>query len=110
MLSYPLMTPRIDLSFAGHSPNAVKLLRQVIERYEQSHRGCVQLAFFGWDTIWKDLVNIGIYKRGADLSEIGTTWIGSFVSMNALQPFQPAEIDRLGGEQAFLPTAWRTTS
>ena len=56
------------------------------------------------------MVNIGIYKRGADLSEVGTTWIGSFVSMNALRPFKPAEIDQIGGEKVFLPTAWQTTS
>lgn len=104
------MPLRIDLSFAGHLPDAVQILRQVVHRYEQSHRSCVQLAVFGWDTIWKDLVNVGIYKRGADLSEIGTTWIGSFVSMNALRPFQPAEIAQVGGEQAFLPTTWHTTS
>lgn len=104
------MHSRIDLSLAGHIPAAIQVLRQVVERFEQDRHSCVQLAVFGWDTIWKDLVNVGIYKRGADLSEIGTTWIGSFVSMNALRPFQPADIAQLGGEQAFVPTAWRTTS
>jgi multiple sugar transport system substrate-binding protein len=104
------MYSRVDLSLAGHLPAAIQVLRQVVERYEQSHQNGVQLTIFGWDTIWKDLVNVGIYKRGADLSEIGTTWIGSFVSMNALRAFRPAEIAQLGGEQAFLPMAWRTTS
>lgn len=56
------------------------------------------------------MVNIGIYKRGADLSEVGTTWIGSFVSMNVLRSFAPAEIEQIGGKSAFLPTAWQTTS
>ncbi len=104
------MHPRLDLSLASHLPNAIQSLRQVIRRYEQSRHSSVQLAVFDWDTIWKDLVNIGIYKRGADLSEIGTTWIGSFVSMNTLRPFKAAEIAQLGGEQAFLPSAWHTTS
>jgi multiple sugar transport system substrate-binding protein len=104
------MASRIDLSFAGHLPDAMQILRQVVQRFEQSRLGFVQITFFDWDSIWKDLVNVGIYKRGADLSEIGTTWIGSFVSMNALRSFQPAEIEQIGGEQVFLPTAWRTTS
>lgn len=104
------MPPRIDLSLANHPAPAVQILRQAAGRFEQSHHTSVQLAVFKWDTIWKDLVNIGIYKRGANLSEIGTTWIGSFVSMNALRPFKPDEIAQIGGEQVFLPTAWHTTS
>ena len=104
------MPPRIDLSLAGHTPAAIQTLRQMIRRYEESRRSFVQLSVFDWDTIWKEMVNIGIYKRGADLSEVGTTWIGSFVSMNALRPFKPAEIEQIGGEQVFLPTAWQTTS
>jgi ABC-type glycerol-3-phosphate transport system substrate-binding protein len=104
------MTSRIDLSVSSQNPVAIQNLRQVIRRYEESHRSSVQLTVFGWDTIWKDMVNIGIYKRGADLSEVGTTWIGSFVSMNALRPYKPAEIEHIGGEKVFLPTAWQTTS
>jgi multiple sugar transport system substrate-binding protein/arabinogalactan oligomer/maltooligosaccharide transport system substrate-binding protein len=104
------MTSRIDLSISGRTPAAVQSLRQVLQRYEESHNCIVQLSVLGWDTIWKDMVNIGIYKRGADLSEIGTTWIGSFVSMNALRSYTPAEIEHIGGEKAFLPNAWQTTS
>ena len=104
------MIPRIDLSLAGHRPASIQVLRQIIQGYEQTHRNHVQIASFGWETIWKDMVNIGIYKRGADLSEVGTTWIGSFVSMNALRAFKPDEIEQIGGERVFLPTAWRTTS
>jgi multiple sugar transport system substrate-binding protein len=104
------MPPRIDLSLAGHAPAAIQILRQIIMGYEQSRRSFVELTVFDWDTIWKEMVNIGIYKRGADLSEVGTTWIGSFVSMNGLRSFTPAEIDQIGGEQVFLPTAWQTTS
>jgi multiple sugar transport system substrate-binding protein len=104
------MPPRIDLSLAGHAPAATHILSQMIRQYEQSRRSFVQLTVFDWDTIWKEMVNIGIYKRGADLSEVGTTWIGSFVSMNALRPFKTAEIDQIGGARVFIPTAWQTTS
>jgi multiple sugar transport system substrate-binding protein len=104
------MPPRIDLSLASHRPAAIQILQQIIRRYEQSRRCFIQLAVFDWQKIWKEMVNIGIYKRGADLSEVGTTWIGSFVSMNVLRSFTPAEVDQIGGESVFLPTAWQTTS
>jgi multiple sugar transport system substrate-binding protein len=104
------MPPRIDLSLAGHEWAAAQILRQMVRRFEQSRHSFVQLSVFDWDTIWKEMVNIGIYKRGADLSEVGTTWVGSFVSMHALRPFLPAEIEQIGGEQFFLPATWKTTS
>ena len=83
---------------------------RLLIRFEQARRSSVQLTVLEWDTIWKDLVNIGIYKRGADVSEVGTTWIGSLISMNSLRAFTRAEIAQIGGERAFLPTAWQTTS
>jgi ABC-type glycerol-3-phosphate transport system substrate-binding protein len=104
------MPPRIDLSLAGHPPAAIQVLRQIIQRFEQLRRGFVQLTVFEWESIWKEMANIGIYKRGADLSEVGTTWIGSFVAMNALRSFVPDEIEQIGGKQVFLPIVWQTTS
>src|SRR5512146_2274563 len=102
------MPQRIDLSLAGHRSAAIQILRQILRRYEQTHRSSIQFTVFSWDTIWKEMANIGIYKRGADLSEVGTTWIGSFVSMNGLRALKPGESELIGGESAFLPTAWQT--
>lgn len=70
----------------------------------------MELTVLEWDTIWKELVNIGIYKRGADVSEVGTTWMGSLISMNALRAFKPSEVAQIGGERAFIPASWQTTS
>ena len=96
------MPTRIELSIANHT-GILQILHPVIERFEQARRSSVQLTVMEWDTIWKDLVNIGIYKRGADVSEVGTTWMGSLISMNSLRAFTRAEIDQIGGERAFLP-------
>jgi len=35
--------------------------------------------------------------------------VGSFVSMNALRPFQPHEITSLGGDTAFISPAWQSS-
>ncbi len=85
-------------------------MQPAIERFEQARRSSVRTTVFDWNTIWKDLVNIGIYKRGADVSEVGTTWMGSLISMDALRAFKRTEISQIGGERAFLPAAWQSTS
>ena len=85
-------------------------MKPAISRFEQECGGSIQFTVMSWDTIWKDLVNFGIYGRGADVSEVGTTWIDSLISMNSLRPFSHSEIMLIGGEAAFLPAAWKTTS
>jgi multiple sugar transport system substrate-binding protein len=103
------MPKTIELSIANH-PGIVQTLHPIIARFEQACNSSVHLTVMEWDTIWKELVNIGIYKRGADVSEVGTTWMGSLISMNALRAFSRIEIAQIGGERAFLPTTWQTTS
>jgi multiple sugar transport system substrate-binding protein len=102
------MPTQIEFTVANHT-DVLQLLKPVVERFEQARRSSAHLTVLEWDTIWRDLVNIGIYKRGADISEVGTTWIGSLISMNSLRAFTRTEIAQIGGEQAFLPAAWQTT-
>jgi len=102
------MPTQIQLTTANHA-QIVQILNPAIERFKQYHHSSVQITTQDWETIWKDLVNIGIYKRGADVSEVGTTWMGSLISMNALRDFTRAEIAQIGGERVFLPPAWHTT-
>jgi multiple sugar transport system substrate-binding protein len=47
-------------------------------------------------------------RSGPDISEVGTTWIDSFVSMDALRQFNQRELANLGGPKAFLPSFWRS--
>jgi len=96
------MPTRIDLTVANHT-DILQLLRPIIELYEQARRSSAHLTVLEWDTIWRDLVNIGIYKRGADVSEVGTTWIWQPDLDESLRGFTRAEIAQIGGEQAFLP-------
>jgi len=62
-----------------------------------------------WATYWKDILNIAIFKHGADVSQVGAPSTGAVVSMNALRPFTPHEIARMGGTESFLSASWQTT-
>ncbi len=103
------MKTSLELSIANHT-GILQALQPAVRRFEQECSGTVQFTVMPWDTIWKDLVNFGIHGRGADISEVGTTWIDSLISMNSLRPFSASEINQIGGESAFLPTAWQTTT
>jgi multiple sugar transport system substrate-binding protein len=90
--------------------NKVPQINDLFDRYQRKTGNGVDASFVNWDTIWRELVNIGIYRRGSEVAEIGTTWLDSLVAMNALRPFTPADIDRMGGEAAYMPATWSSAS
>ncbi len=101
----------LEFSIPAHFENAANYLEHALERIGHPRRNYViRITGMPWETAWSDLVNIGLYRTGADVSEVGSTWISSLVAMNALRPFTSFEINRMGGEGAFLPSAWRSTS
>ena len=79
----------------------------IFRRFSDATGVAVQGTYTGWNSIWQELVQTGIYKRGPDLAEPGSTWLESLVEMNVLRPFTKTEIDRLGGETAFIPSSWK---
>ena len=102
--------PQLEISLGVHAESSSRRLQQLFDRLHQESGLAVQVTSHSWEVIWRELVNTAIYKRGADLSETGSTWIASLVAMNALRPFARREIDQLGGPSAFLPLSWQGVS
>jgi multiple sugar transport system substrate-binding protein len=98
------MAQELELSIMADSPAAIQPL---LNQFEAEHGVRVRLRLLAWDTAWSDLVKVALYGDGPDVSEIGSTWLGDLVAMNALRPFDEAEIAGLGRPGAFLPSAWQ---
>jgi ABC-type glycerol-3-phosphate transport system substrate-binding protein len=105
-----MLVPQLEVSLAAHAESAASSLQRVFDRFQRERGHSVRVTYLTWDVIWKELVNTAIYKRGADVSETGSTWIASLVAMDALRPFSRNEIDRLGGSSSFLASAWQNVS
>jgi multiple sugar transport system substrate-binding protein len=101
---------QLQISLARETGATLPYLQRVFDRVRQDRGYSVEVTFHGWDVIWKELVNTAIYKRGADLSDTGSTWIAALVAMDALRPFARHEIDQLGEPSSFLPSAWQNVS
>ncbi len=100
--------PPIEFSTFPHIPVSLDYLKRVIAGFSGAPGLTINLTEIPWDAAWKELVQIGLHQCGADISEIGTTWISSLAAMDALRPFTPAEVGHLGGVDAFLPAAWQS--
>jgi len=81
-----------------------------LDGFGSEARHKTRLRQMEWQRGWTDILTIANQKAGADVSEIGNTWLASLVGMNALRAFRPNEISRLGGVDSFLPAAWRANS
>lgn len=56
------------------------------------------------------LSDFALHKTGPDVSEIGNTWLGNLVAMNALRPFAPGDLQTMNGPSAFLAGDWQACS
>jgi multiple sugar transport system substrate-binding protein len=94
----------LELSIMADSPAGIQPL---LDEFELESGIRVRLRLLAWDTAWSDLVKVGLYGDGPDVSEIGSTWLGDLVAMNAIRALDEAELAHLERPSAFLPSAWQ---
>jgi multiple sugar transport system substrate-binding protein len=101
----------LEFTLNSHDEDALAVLRPALESFCKT-RGITPIDFteIAWDDAWNSLVRVALYRDGADVSEVGSTWVSSFVGMEALRPYRPPEIYKLGGAAAFLPSVWPSGS
>jgi multiple sugar transport system substrate-binding protein len=98
----------IELSVMEGRPGESQKLRPLLDAFEQEYHVHVKLQGISWITGWSDIAKFGIYKSGPDVSCVGSTWLGSLVSMGAIRPFSLQQIRALGGEEAFFKSSWQS--
>jgi multiple sugar transport system substrate-binding protein len=100
----------LELTVMPRQSQDAKNLEQLLEGFEQRHRVRVHLRSLNWNTAWNELLHAVFQQQGPDVSEIGTSWLGSLVSMDALSPLHHEETLALGGPSAFITSVWQSTT
>ena len=98
----------LEFSIMSHGLDPASDLRPLLDQFEAQYRCRVRVRVLPWETAWADLVKMALYGAGPDVSEVGTNWVGNLVAMSALRPFHPMELSALGGQAAFLDSAWQS--
>ena len=88
--------------------NPPGLVEKILDEFEKQSKIRVKYRKLEWATAWSDLVKFAIYKDGPDVSEVGTTWVGDMVGMEAVRPLSRTDVFSIGGANAFLPSAWNS--
>jgi multiple sugar transport system substrate-binding protein len=60
-----------------------------------------------WERLWLFIQNRTLAQSGLDVSEVGTTWLGTLSDNQLLRQFSDTEISLLGGAESFSATAWQ---
>jgi len=81
-----------------------------LNSFEVRNRHQVDFHAIPWSKAWDELLSIGLRNQGPDVSQVGTTWVGSLAGMQVLHTFSPEEIARISGPHTFFPGAWEGTT
>lgn len=96
----------IEFSLIPDSEDDFQNLTRIISAFTKETGIEVKLDRLEWGNAWQHLIAIATQGHGADISHVGSTWVSSLMVMNALRPIPNHLIDRIGGERAFVHSAW----
>jgi multiple sugar transport system substrate-binding protein len=68
----------------------------------------VTATIVGWGDAYNAIQTAVQGGEGPCITQLGTTWVPTFGTMGGLHTFNPAELEELGGEAAFVPASFAT--
>jgi multiple sugar transport system substrate-binding protein len=98
----------LELSIMAESESGGDSLRLLLNEFEARHGIHVRLRVLSYETAWRQLVKFALYGQGPDVSQVGSTWIGNLVGMNALRPFTDQELAHGDMPSIFSPAIWQS--
>ena len=100
----------MDFLAAKVNEAADHLLGEKVEAVGKALHQPIQLTQVDWNEYWRAVLNVGIYRRGADVAEVGSTWLESLVGMDVLTEFTPQDLRKLGRQDDFFPSVWHSVT
>jgi multiple sugar transport system substrate-binding protein len=93
-------------------PNSLEPVRDVEETLKPflaEHPNIkVKVSSVDWGAAWTKLTTAATSRDVPDVVQVGSTWVGSISGMGALWDMSK-KVDELGGKDAFVPAAWKTS-
>lgn len=84
-------------------------LQKVIDEFEALNPTIkVKITSVDWGAAWTKITTAATSGDVPDIVQVGSTWVGSISSMNALLDLK-GRVPELGGKDVFIPAAWVST-
>jgi multiple sugar transport system substrate-binding protein len=92
-------------------PNSLEPIGDIEKVLEQFHKDnptiLVKITSVDWGAAWTKITTAATSGDVPDIVQMGSTWVGSISSMNALLDLSD-RIAEIGGGATFVPVAWST--
>jgi multiple sugar transport system substrate-binding protein len=99
----------VEMWVMPNSLNPVGDLETLLKPFEENTGIKVKITSVDWGAGWSKITTAATSGDVPDLAQLGSTWVSAITAMGALEEFSPEAIVELGGENAFVPVAWKTT-
>jgi multiple sugar transport system substrate-binding protein len=96
----------IEFSYIPDAEIDYESIKQLMKEFNRETGVEVNLKRMEWGNAWPQLISIATQGQGADISHVGSTWVSSLRTMNALRAIPSPVIHKVGGEQAFVHSTW----
>ncbi len=99
---------RKEIIFSAPLFVSLESYQGLLKTFEEQCQVHVTFQALDWNNYRSQLVNTAMNRAGADVSAVGAPITSDLIFMDALHPFEPEEIEALGGAGAFLPSRWKS--
>jgi len=103
--------PKTTITF-WYMPNGAQpdqYYRDEAAAFEAAHPNItVQGTNVSWGDAFTKVTAAVTSGVGPDVTQLGTTWVGTFSRAGGLHQFSQAEVDGLGGSAAFTAASWKS--
>ena len=96
----------IEFSLIPDVESDYQTIERLMSEFKRETGIEVQLKRMEWSDAWPQLIAIATQGQGADISHVGSTWVSSLMTMNAIRSIPTHLITKIGGEQAFVHSTW----
>ena len=100
----------LHLSVAQHDgyDDLAGLYRQLVGPTFAQQNAELYIDVISWDELWRFVHSRVMAQTGIDVSEVGSTWLGSLADTDALTPLPRQYLLEMGGHELFTDAAWNS--
>lgn len=100
----------IEFWYEPNGPHPGVAVAREAELFERAHPGVrVRLTQLPWEEALTRMTTAAAGGRGPDVLQVGSTWVAGLAAQGAFSPLTDADLAAVGGEAAFLASAWSPT-
>jgi ABC-type glycerol-3-phosphate transport system substrate-binding protein len=96
----------IEFTLIPDADSDYQIIERLMTNFKRETGIDVHLKRMEWNNAWGQLISIATQGVGADISHVGSTWVSSLMTMNAISPMPRNLIAKVGSDQAFVHSAW----